>query len=231
MPHDKEFLQACFQWEVRSWSRALPLWEPALPQPVAVQRTALALGERDGGLSLYLARQGFLTVCSDLRGPTEAARRLHRTFGVEQRVSYEAIDTMAIPRADNSFDVVIFKSMLGALGSKERQLQAIREMHRVLKPGGVLLFAENLRGAAVHRFLRRRFVPWAHYWRYLDIHADRDLFAPFGRIREGSTGLLSGLGRTERQRDVLARADALMAPIVPAGWRTILFGAAFKDRS
>jgi len=231
MPDDKAFLRACFQWEVRSWSRALPLWQRAMVHLPAGQRTALALGERDGGLSLYLARHGFLTVCSDLHGPTEDARRLHRTFGVEQGVSYEAIDAMAIHWADKSFDVVIFKSMLGALGSKERQLQAIREMHRVLKPGGVLLFAENLRGTAVHRFLRRRFVPWDRYWRYLDLHADRDLFAPFGRIREGSTGLLANLGRTERQRDVLACVDAVVAPIVPAGWRTILFGAAFKDRS
>ncbi len=231
MAYDHEFLRACFQWEVRSWSRALPLWERALAGLPAGEHTALALGERDGGLSLYLAARGIRTVCSDLHGPTEEASRLHRSHGVQALVTYEVVDALAIPASDARFDVVIFKSMIGSLGSKERQLQAIREMHRVLKPGGVLLYAENLRGTALHRLLRRCFVPWDAYWRYVDIRADRDLFAPFGRIDQGSTGLLANLGRTERQRDLLARTDALLAPIVPPGWRTIQFGSAFKDRS
>jgi SAM-dependent methyltransferase len=231
MACDHEFLRDCFQWEVRSWSRALPLWERALAQLAAGEHTALALGERDGGLSLYLAARGIRTVCSDLHGPTGEARRLHRSHGVQALVTYEAVDALAIPASDAGFDVVIFKSMIGALGSREQQLQAIREMHRVLKPGGILLYAENLRGTAFHRLLRHCFVPWNAYWRYIDIDEDRDLFAPFDRIEQGSTGLLASLGRTERQRDALARMDAALAPIVPAGWHTILFGAAFKDRS
>lgn len=226
-----EHLRAYFQWEVRSWSRAMPLWTEALSQLPAGPRTALALGERDGGLSLYLAQQGIHTVCSDLLGPTEAARELHRAHGVQALVDHEAIDALAIAKPDESFDVVIFKSMIGALSSKERQLQAIREMHRVLKPGGVLLFAENLSGTALHRWLRKRFVAWDSYWQYLDVRHDRDLFAPFPRITERSTGLLANLGRSEGQRDLLARLDALIAPLMPAYWRTIWYGAAFKDRS
>lgn len=231
MPASPDLLRAYFQWEVRSWSRALPLWTAALAHLPAGPRTALALGERDGGLSLYLAHQGIRTICSDLHGPTDAARALHRLHGVQALVDHEAIDALAIPKPDASFDVVIFKSMIGALGSKERQQQAIREMHRVLKPGGVLLFAENLSGTAVHRWLRKRFVAWDAYWRYLDVRRDRDLFAPFVRMDDRTTGLLANLGRTERQRDLLARIDGLMAPLVPSNWRTIWFGAAFKDRS
>ncbi|MEZ4755588.1 MAG: class I SAM-dependent methyltransferase [Flavobacteriales bacterium] len=226
-----DLLRAYFQWEVRSWSRALPLWTDALAQLPAGPRTALALGERDGGLSLYLAQQSIRTVCSDLRGPTDEAHQQHRSHGVQALIAYETIDTLAIPKPDASFDVVIFKSMIGALGSRERQQQAIREMHRVLKPGGVLLFAENLSGTAVHRWLRKRFVAWDAYWRYLDVRRDRDLFAPFVRMDDRTTGLLANLGRTEIQRDLLARIDALVAPFVPSNWRTIWYGAAFKDRS
>ncbi len=217
-----------FQWEVRSWSRALPLWERHLSAVSIEHPQALALGERDGGLSLMLAEHGCSVVCSDLNGPTQRAKDLHTTFGWDERVTYESIDTLAIPKADNSFDVVAFKSMIGALSTKEHQAQAIREMHRVLKPGGVLLFAENLHGSAFHGWLRKRFVAWDAYWRYLDVKRDRNLFAPFAHVEDGTTGFLANLGRTEGQRDLIARFDGLIMPIVPASMRTIWYGAAIK---
>lgn len=175
-----------------------------------------------------LAEHGFITVCSDLHGPTERAVDLHRTLGWDEWITYEAIDATAIPKADNSYDVVIFKSMIGALGSKEKQAQAVREMHRVLRPGGVLLFAENLHGSPLHTWLRKRFVAWDHYWRYLDPVKDRDLFAPFARLDDHTTGVLANLGRSEGQRDLLARVDALIRPLVPANQRTIWYGVAVK---
>ncbi len=217
-----------FQWEVRSWSRALPLWRHHLGRLPADRRQALALGERDGGLSLMLVDQGFTTVCSDLDGPTPRAHELHRVHGRPDRVRFAAVDATAIAFPDGSFDAVVFKSMLGALRTKERQALAVREMHRVLRPGGLLLFAENLRGTLVHRWLRRRFVPWDHYWRYLDVRADADLFAPFAQVEARTTGLLANLGRSERQRDLLARADSVLAPLVPASWRTIRYGVAVR---
>lgn len=217
-----------FQWEVRSWSRAYPLWRKHLKAGEGVLQQALALGERDGGLSLMLAHHGYLTICSDLHGPTEQARVLHQRAGVQGRMTYAPIDALAIAQPDNSFDVVAFKSMIGALGSKARQAQAVREMHRVLKPGGVLLFAENLHGSPLHVRLRKRYVAWDHYWRYLDPVADRDLFAPFGTVDDATTGFVANLGRTAGQRDLLARLDGVVLPLVPVRWRTIWYGAAIK---
>ena len=228
MPAPGNHRDLYFQWEVRTWSRALPLWQKTMRAIPGQGGNALALGERDGGLSLMLAEQGFRTICSDLNGPTPKAEELHRSLGVDLAITYEAIDATAIPKPDNSFDVVVFKSMIGALGSKERQAQAIREMHRVLKPGGVLLFAENLSGTAMHRWLRRRFVAWDHYWRYLQLPADRDLFTPFSRVELHTTGCLANLGRSEWQRDLLARVDALIGPVVPSTWHTVVYGVAEK---
>ena len=217
------------QWEVRSWSRALPLWERHLPAHRPAR--ALGIGEREGGLSLWLATKGFQVVCTDLRPFPPATAELHRRHGVQERITYREADATALPFPDAHFDVVMFKSVIGALGTKERQAQAIREMHRVLRPGGVLLFAENLTGTPLHRWLRKHFVAWENYWRYPDQQRDADLFAPFATVHLASTGLLANLGRTEGQRELLARADALLAPAAPLRWHTIWYGVAVKEGS
>lgn len=228
-------LHEIFQWEVRSWSRALQLWQEHIPPDRPLR--ALGIGEREGGLSLWLASKDIDVVCTDLRTFPEATQALHQRHGVQLRITYAQADATALPFPEGSFDIVFFKSVIGALGSKGKQAQAIREMHRVLKPatadrpGGVLLFAENLHGSALHRWLRKRFVAWDHYWRYLDPIEDRDLFAPFAEVEDRTTGFIANLGRTEGQRDVLARFDALLAPMVPSRMRTIWYGVALKGRS
>jgi len=227
MPHPEgPDLHAIFQWEVRSWSRALPCWKEHLPTHRPVR--ALGVGEREGGLSLWLASQGVDVVCSDLRPFPAGTRALHLRYGVQGRITYSQADATALPFPDAAFEVVFFKSVIGALSTKERQALALREMHRVLKPGGVLLFAENLQGTPLHRQLRKRFVAWDSYWRYLHPVHDRDLFAPFATVTGHTTGILANLGRSEGQRDLLARFDALLAPLVPPTMRTIWYGVARK---
>src|SRR5215470_12271716 len=87
---------------------------------------ALELGARRGGLSLWLALRGCDVVCSDLWG-SERARPLHERHGVA--AAYEDIDVTSIPY-ENAFDIVAFKSLLGALETLERQEVAIEQMHR-----------------------------------------------------------------------------------------------------
>lgn len=219
-------LKDIFQWEVRSWSRALAIWTKHLPQHRPA--TALGIGEREGGLSLWLAALGIEVTCTDLRPfPTET-KALHEQYGVQDRIRYQQADATALPIADASYDIVFFKSVIGALGTKEAQAKAIAEMHRVLRPGGVLLFAENLHGTALHGWLRKRYVSWSSYWRYLDYAADRDLFKRFANVHDGTTGLFANLGRSEGQRDLLARVDEVLAPLVPRSQHTIWYGAAIK---
>lgn len=215
-----------FQWDVRNWSRALPLWQSHLVHPPGSR--ALAIGERDGGLSMLLAENNYWTYCTDVQPPGPRARALHRSHGLDELVEYEAQDVTALTYTDAMFDVVVFKSVIGALGSKDRQQQAMAEILRVLRPGGVLLFAENLSGTAVHRWLRQRFVTWDKYWRYLHMPADKDLFAGYERVDIRTCGLLANLGRSERQRDLLARIDGFVAPLLPSSWRYIAYGVAFK---
>lgn len=46
-----------------------------------------------------------------------------------------------------------------------------------------------------------------------------------------TTGLLANLGRSEGQRDLLARVDGGLAPLVPPTLRTIWYGVCVKGRS
>ena len=61
------------------------------------QKDILDIGARDGGLSLYFALKGGNICCSDLNGPSERARELHKRYEVETRVRYEVIDATNIP--------------------------------------------------------------------------------------------------------------------------------------
>ena len=219
-------LKDIFQWEVRSWSRALTMWSKHLPQHRPA--TAFGIGEREGGLSLWLAALGLEVTCTDLRPFPAETKALHQRYGVQDRIRYQQADATALPIVDASYDIVFFKSVIGALGTKEAQAKAIAEMHRVLRPGGVLLFAENLHGTALHGWLRKRYVSWSSYWRYLDCTEDRDLFNPFATLHDATTALFANLGRSEGQRDLLAQADGVLAPLVPRSQHAIWYGAAIK---
>lgn len=223
---DHHLTREIIQWDVRTWRRALPSWQRSID--AHKPQRALAIGERDGGLSLWLALQGIDVLCTDRRDLPAGTRALHQRHGVSDRIAYDQQDATAIALPDASFDVVVFKSVIGALRTKERQSQALREMHRVLKHGGVLLFAENMAGTLLHAWLRKRFVTWDSYWRYLRLPEDRDLFTPFARVDLHTTGLLANFGRSEEQRDLLARLDALLCPATPRSWHYVLFGACTK---
>lgn len=215
------------EWDVRNWELALPFWDSNLQG--AATGLALTIGERHGGLSLWCALKGMDAIATDLHGLSDRALACHRRYEVETAIHYGHVDATSLAFADSSFDLVLFKSVLGALETKPRQTQAVNEMHRVLKPGGKLLFAENLTGSALHRKARERFVPWSEKWRYLHPADDLDLFERFESVEVEYHGLIALFGRTAWQRNALGRFDRLISPLVPDRAKYILFGAATKQ--
>jgi len=222
--------QDVLKWDVDNWSAALEYWR----QNGGIERApleCLEIGANEGGLSVWLASLGHRVACSDLERTEEHARPLVARCGLLDRVRFEDIDATAIPYK-NAFDVVMFKSVLGGVGRNGNialQRQAIASMYRALRPGGRLLFAENLSGSRLHKFFRSNFVQWGNAWRYVTIDEMLEFLRDFSDVTYSTTGVLGTFGRSEKQRRLLAGIDraALNALTRPA-WRYIIYGVATK---
>jgi SAM-dependent methyltransferase len=127
------------------------------------------------------------------------------------------------------FDVIVFKSMLGAINTRELQAKAINEMHKALKKGGELFFAENLTASSLHGFLRRKFVKWGNEWRYVTLEEMTAFLSPFSDLNTQAVGFAGTFGRTEKQRNLLGVSDRLLFDrVIPKHWKYILLGVARK---
>lgn len=214
-------------WDVRTWSKAVAYWESMLPDDGRVLR-CLEIGAGPGGPSLWLAARGHDVICSNVENTRAQAAPLHERYGIDT-IRYEDINARNIPYQDE-FDVVIFKSVLGGAGSTlEQQRRVLGEIHGALVPGGLLLFAENLRGSWLHRGVRTlAYRIRRASWRFVAPHELRGMLATFDTWELQSTGFLALFGVTEGQRRALAAADDAIAAGVPASWRYVGFGSATK---
>lgn len=225
----KDIIKDIIQWDVKSWSKALKYWEENVEWDNV--ETALELGGREGGLSLWLGLKGVTTVCSDLKNVKDTAEILHIKHGVSSHVEYQDIDATNIPY-ENHFDIIVFKSIIGGIGSNnnyEIQKKVFKEIHKALKPGGKLLFAENLIASPLHKKLRKKFVNWGNSWRYVSIDEMHELMHDFSKVDLKTTGFLSTFGRSEKQRSLLTSVDQLgLNSLFPDNWKYICYGIAVK---
>lgn len=225
----KELLSDILQWDIQSWSKALQYWEDHVDWQSI--NHALELGGRQGGLSLWLATRNKQVICSDLHHVQEVAEALHIKYIFCNSISYEDIDASAIPY-ENKFDLIVFKSILGGIGKNnnyEIQKKVFREIHKALKPNGVLLYAENMVASPVHQFIRKKFVPWGTTWRYPSINEMHELMQDFSSYSFHTSGVLGAFGRSEQQRTFLSYIDGiLLNHICPKSWKYIGYGIATK---
>jgi SAM-dependent methyltransferase len=229
---DTSMLEDIIEWDIPNWAEALSFWKEHSKLPIKNCK-GLELGSRHGGLTLWLALQGMDVICSDIEPPSEIAREKHERYGVSKQVEYQVINALNIPY-ENEFDLVIFKSVLGGVGvkgQKHKQGLAIQQMHKALKPGGELWFAENLTASPLHQFLRKKFIPWGNSWGYVTIEEIQQQCSVFQDLRFKTTGFLGVLGRNHRQQTKLGKVDRIARDwFTPAKWRYILIGMAYKQQ-
>lgn len=93
-----------------------------------------------GGSSLYLADKFGASAAGITLSPVQANRATERAAaaGLSDRASFQVADALAMPFADQSFDLVWSLESGEHMPDKQQFLQ---ECYRVLKPGGTFLMA------------------------------------------------------------------------------------------
>lgn len=224
---NEETIRDIIEWDVTNWSKALLYWDNYIAHN---KLTCLELGARSGGLSLWLSLNGHDVICSDINNPTESASSIHKMYKTKGAINYESINAINIPY-ENHFDIIVFKSILGGIGSfgnKELINKTIEQIFKALKPGGVLLFAENLKATIFHQIARRVFVNWGNRWNYIEYEEVDNLFNKFSSVSYDTYGFFSSFGRNEKIRNRLSILDKQCNAFIPKSAKYILFGAAKK---
>jgi len=110
----------------------------------------LDLGCGAGENSVYFARKGAHCIAADYSpGMVQAALKLADVYNVS--ISGSIIDAMAIEFPDDTFDIVYAANLLHHVNSAA----CIREIHRVLKPGGMACIWDPLKHNPIINVYRR----------------------------------------------------------------------------
>jgi ubiquinone/menaquinone biosynthesis C-methylase UbiE len=114
-------------------------------------RTVLDYGCGNGENSLPLVTRGARVIGVDVSNDllTLAKQRL-RLHGLAERATFLAGSAHDLPLPDNSVDVVLGIAILHHLDMR----LAAREVHRVLKPGGLAVFQEPVRDSRLLKAIR-----------------------------------------------------------------------------
>lgn len=231
-PLSAAFMADIVGWDVRTWSRAVEFWQQAVDPAPSVLR-CLELGAGPGGPSLWLALLGHDVLCSNQDNTASFAAPLHDRYrdqlaGSGGSIEYQDVNAREIG-FENEFDIVVFKSVLGGLGDDTDQARAVAGILRALKPGGRLLFAENVRGTALHQAARSAMNRRRNAnWRFSPVSRLHELLGGFSQVELHTTGVLGVFGVNEPQRRALAGADRALNRITPSRWRYMAYGVATK---
>jgi SAM-dependent methyltransferase len=146
---------------------------------------ALEIGAGTGYFGLNLKLAGLIDelVCTDISpGMVDVLNQHAAQLGLSN-VSATRADAEALPFADKSFDLVMGHAVLHHLPDLA---QSFREFHRVLRPGGRILFAgEPSRiGDRIARYPKRAAGKLGPYWRRAVRASPPPAHAPAGSAEE-----------------------------------------------
>jgi SAM-dependent methyltransferase len=228
-------VQDIIEWDVRNWSQLMHYWLPVLEQ-LPRDSKVLAIGERNGGLSLWLALMGFHVTCTDITDIAASASALHKKHGVTDRIEYKRLDIVNDEWPQEQFDVIIGKSVIGGVKptrgrSSSRNFealeQAMQHIHRLLKPGGYFFSAENLQGGILNRYMRHR-LKGSKGWYYLSLSELDKLFGPFSLVQTKTFGILPTFFSNKAVNNTMYMINRCLQPLLPLGSKYIAFTVARK---
>jgi ubiquinone/menaquinone biosynthesis C-methylase UbiE len=100
--------------------------------------TILDLGSSDGLFSQFLVNENDTLICADLASHSLSRAREHLSASAKEKarsLSFVVADAGNLPFSDEAFDILICTEVIEHLLDVQ---QALGELHRILKPGGVL---------------------------------------------------------------------------------------------
>lgn len=206
-------------WDVINWRRAINFWGAAESFELR-DKTVLELGAGKGGLSAWFAAKGATVLCTDYPRLPDQAMKYHASKGCHQRIAYQALDARDIPFID-SFDIVVIKSVLGALPRTEQEL-VIRQIHKTLRQGGIFLCVENMAGSPFHLWCRRRFARYGKKWHYANMTELLNAYRMFETVNASTFGVTALFSPWEQGRVLLGIADSVIERIWPNKWKYIV---------
>jgi SAM-dependent methyltransferase len=222
------------EWDVSSWRPVLRSWADFIDRHFTEKPLkGLEIGARNGGVTLFFAERVPGTIyCTDVKNP-EAAKTLHQKFSLKSNIVYEEYNMLRPKYESNTFDYIVFKSLLGVIGKDqigdfENQIFAIEEIYRMLKPGGVLFFAENLKASFLHQWSRKIFIAWGNKWRYVSLAEMNNFLNPFSKKEIKTTGFLTAFTKFEKLKPAVHLIDKIIHPAIPASCHYISYGYAIK---
>ena len=178
----------------------------------------LDVGCGDGAYALAAARAGAHVTGLDRSGAAVAAARA-RTEGEGLALELQVADARALPFPAARFDVVLAVTVLCFV---EDPAQAIAEMARVLRPGGVLVLGELGRWSVWAAWRRLRSWIGATAWRAARFWSTGELQT---LLREA--GLVPGIARGAAFYPPAGAVARVLEPVDPYLGRATRFGAAF----
>jgi SAM-dependent methyltransferase len=126
--------------------------------------TVLDVGGGPGGHACWLAARGYQVHLIDITPlHVELARQASARQPQAPLASAETGDARSLPWADATADAVVLFGPLYHLTDRADRLRALREAHRVLRPGGALLAAAISRFASALDGLCRGFLKDAQF--------------------------------------------------------------------
>ena len=217
--------QKYFEWDQFSWSTAISFFEKYSTIKLS-EACVLELGSRSGKLGLMFNLCGANTVLSDVKNNLDES--IKQKLKVDDSLDFSIIDATNINNK-KKYDIIVLKSVLGALETKENQKKCIEQVYLNLKKGGEFWIMENLKASIFHRILRYLFIPWSNSWRYIEKEELKLLLEKFHTKKIKSKGGLSLLGKTEKQKNLLSKVDdKLNIYIKNSYWHTVVFALAKK---